>query len=46
MGLSTVSWVRNRDSSILSIEEDKVVTDPRFFTVKDKARGEWTLVIR
>lgn len=46
VGSNTVAWVRNRDSSILAIEEDTIVQDPRFLAVKEERRGEWTLIIR
>lgn len=46
VGTNSVAWVRNRDSSILSIEEDTIVRDHRFLAVTDQHRGEWTLIIR
>jgi len=46
VGTNTVAWVRNRDSSILAIEEDTIVQDSRFFVVKSEDRGEWMLIIK
>ena len=42
----SVSWVRTRDSAILSIDGETVVQDVRVTVVRHPARGDWLLSIR
>jgi len=46
VGTNTVAWVRNKDSSILAIDEDTIIQDSRFFVVKSEDREEWMLIIK
>lgn len=46
VGTNTVSWVRNTDSSILSIDKDKIVQDKRFKIVQSEDRNDWILIIK
>jgi len=46
VGTNTVSWVRNKDSHILAIEEDTIIQDNRFFVIKSEDRNEWMLIIK
>ena len=42
----TVSWIRSRDSAILSIDGDRIIMDRRFSIEKSKMRGDYVLSIR
>ena len=46
VGTNSVSWVRNKDSHILAIEEDTIIQDNRFFVIKSEDRNEWMLIIK
>ena len=39
-----MSWVRSRDSHILSVDTTVFVSDPRVVIIQNKIRGEWTLI--
>jgi len=41
----TVSWIRSRDSAILSIDGDRIIMDRRFSIEKSKMRGDYVLSI-
>ena len=41
----TVSWIRNRDSAILSIDGDTIVNDRRITIIKTERRGDWVLSV-
>ncbi|XP_023323778.1 junctional adhesion molecule-like [Eurytemora carolleeae] len=42
----SVSWVRSRDSHILSVDTTVFVSDPRVVIIQNKIRGEWTLIVK
>ena len=42
----SVSWVRTKDSAILSIDGETVVQDARVTVARHPARGDWLLSIR
>jgi len=44
VGTYTVAWVRNKDSSILAIDQDTIIQDNRFLAVK--SMEEWMLIIK
>ena len=42
----TVSWIRNRDSAILSIDGDTIIHDRRISVIKARTRGDYVLSIK
>ena len=42
----TVSWIRNRDSAILSIDGDTIIHDRRMSVIQTRLRGDYVLSIR
>ena len=44
VGSYTVAWVRNKDSSILAVDQDTIIQDSRFLAVK--RNEEWMLIIK
>ena len=42
----TVSWIRNRDSAILSIDSDTIIHDKRISVIQTRVRGDYVLAIR
>jgi len=44
VGTYTVAWVRNKDSSILAIDQDTIIQDNRFLAIK--SMQEWMLIIK
>ena len=42
----TVSWIRNRDSAILSIDSDTIIHDKRISVIQARVRGDYVLAIR
>ena len=42
----TVSWVRSRDSAILSIDGETIIHDRRMAVIKTINRGDYVLAIR
>ena len=42
----TVSWVRNRDAAILSIDGETIIHDRRMSVIKTSNRGDFVLSIR
>ena len=42
----TVSWIRNRDSAILSIDGETIIHDRRMAVIKTINRGDYVLSIR
>ena len=46
LGTNALAWVRNRDSSILSIDTDIITHDSRFRIVDSEDKQDWVLIIR
>jgi len=46
LGSNSLAWVRNRDSSIISIDTDVITHDNRFRIVESENREDWVLIIR
>ena len=41
-----VSWIRKRDSHILTVDSTTFISDERFYILKPERRHVWTLRIR
>jgi len=46
VGGKTVSWIRKRDSHILTVDGTTFISDERFYILKPERRHVWTLRIR
>ena len=46
LGTASLSWVRTRDSTIISIDTDIITHDKRFMIVESSNRESWVLIIR
>lgn len=46
IGGKTVSWIRKRDSHILTVDETTFISDDRFYILKPEKKHVWTLRIR
>lgn len=46
VGRKTVSWIRKRDSHILTVGSSTFISDGRFYILKPEKRHVWTLRIR
>merc|ERR1719412_1991767 len=46
VGRKTVSWIRKRDSHILTVDSTTFISDDRFYILKPERRHVWTLRIR
>ena len=43
---NSVSWIRNRDSHILSVDRDTFIVDDRFASLHNRKQATWTLQIK
>lgn len=46
VGRKTVSWIRKRDSHILTVDSTTFISDDRFYIIKPEKTHVWTLRIR
>ena len=46
LATNSLSWVRKKDSTIISIDTDIITHDKRFMIVESSNRESWVLIIR